>query len=254
MLILHIPHATTCIPDAALAGYTVSEDALAEEQRKLTDWFTDQLFTTACPDAEAIVFPYSRLFIDVERFASDADEPMAARGMGVFYTQTTDGSPLRKAPTAQEREAWLKIYDTHHREMDRAVARALDQYGRALIIDCHSFPEYCLPCHNYASPSDIAYCIGTDPYHSPEWLAAQLDAALRTLSPAGRVVRNQPFSGAFVPTRYYRRDPRVHSIMIEVNRHFYMDESTATKHAGFHTTQRQLAEALQLLTATPPKR
>ncbi len=89
MLLLHIPHAATAIPQAALAHYKLSPEALRQEQLKLTDWFTDELFTNGSQDERAIIFPFSRLFVDVERFANDADEPMAARGMGVFYTKTT---------------------------------------------------------------------------------------------------------------------------------------------------------------------
>ena len=35
---------------------------------------------------------------------------------------------------------------------------------------------------------------------------------------------NRPFSGSIVPSRYYGRDRRVASIMVEVNRSLYMDE------------------------------
>jgi hypothetical protein len=41
------------------------------------------------------VFPVSRLVVDPERFVDDATEPMAACGMGVIYTQTSQRMPLR---------------------------------------------------------------------------------------------------------------------------------------------------------------
>jgi N-formylglutamate amidohydrolase len=40
------------------------------------------------------------------------------------------------------------------------------------------------------------------------------------------VALNTPFAGALVPLERYRQDQRVHSVMIEVRRDLYMDEST----------------------------
>ena len=37
---------------------------------------------------------------------------------------------------------------------------------------------------------------------------------------------NAPFAGALVPLSRYRRDRRVASVMVEVNRRLYMDETT----------------------------
>ena len=37
---------------------------------------------------------------------------------------------------------------------------------------------------------------------------------------------NEPFGGSFVTSRHYHRDPRVKSMVIEVKRSNYMDEST----------------------------
>ncbi|QIA06473.1 N-formylglutamate amidohydrolase [Draconibacterium halophilum] len=63
-LILHIPHASTQIPD--YTGFLLSSEALQEEILKLTDWYTDELF--ANKRDEAIIAPFSRVFCDVERF------------------------------------------------------------------------------------------------------------------------------------------------------------------------------------------
>ena len=47
------------------------------------------------------------------------------------------------------------------------------------------------------------------------------------------VKRNSPFAGTMVPMKYYRKDKRVTSVMIEVNRRLYMDEVTGEKLPGF---------------------
>ena len=44
-------------------------------------------------EANAIIFNYSRLLVDVERFADDALETKSERGMGVIYS---NGHALNK--------------------------------------------------------------------------------------------------------------------------------------------------------------
>jgi hypothetical protein len=45
-----------------------------------------------------VIFPLSRLVGDVGRIIVDENEPMAVRGMGVIYTRTSMGGPLRDQP------------------------------------------------------------------------------------------------------------------------------------------------------------
>jgi N-formylglutamate deformylase len=237
-IILHIPHASTAIPSPWRGQYVLDDVKLDEELKKLTDWFTDELFFDPKGHYPKITFPYSRLLVDVERFADDALEPMAACGMGVFYTKTTDGCALREKPAGEQASALMQLYHGHQAMVAHSVEAALARYGKAVIIDCHSFPENALPCHDYASPSDIAFCVGTDPEHTPKWLSDWLLKALE--SPLGKVTLNTPFSGAFVPSRYYGKDKHVYSVMIEVNRGLYMNEETGTKSERFELVRKHL--------------
>ncbi len=135
-LILHIPHASTQIPDRR--GFLLSGEALQEEILKLTDWYTDELF--ANNQDEAVIAPFSRVFCDVERFTDDSLEPMAKYGMGVLYEKTDEGKPMRHVSAALRFEVVEKYYNEHHQGLTEAVERQLKQYNRALLIDCHSFP------------------------------------------------------------------------------------------------------------------
>jgi len=63
----------------------LSDADLASELLKLADAYTDELFTH--PDATPMVFPLSRLLVDVERFPDDDQEPMVQGRHGVVvYT------------------------------------------------------------------------------------------------------------------------------------------------------------------------
>ncbi len=77
-IILHIPHSSLTIPEEALHQYETS--FLQEEFLLMTDRYTDELFGLPYT---SIVFPYSRLFCDVERFRDDSLEEMAQKGMSL---------------------------------------------------------------------------------------------------------------------------------------------------------------------------
>ncbi len=223
-IVLHIPHASAVIPDEERGAFTVSDAELTREVLLMTDHHTDALFQGALPGFHAEAFPVSRLVVDPERFPDDANEPMAAKGMGAVYTTRQDGAPLRRPPSADERRRLLETYyHPHHAALERAVGDRLRTEGRCLVLDCHSFPSKPLPYED-AALRRPEICIGTDGFHTPPPL---IESALDAFDAAGfDVARDEPFAGALVPTAFYRRDARVAALMVEVRRDLYMDEAT----------------------------
>jgi N-formylglutamate deformylase len=82
--VLHIPHSSRHVPPEERQAIRLDDTALHTELLRMTDGYTDELFPVTAIEAGRIVFPVSRLVCDVERFSSDEDEPMAARGMGAI--------------------------------------------------------------------------------------------------------------------------------------------------------------------------
>jgi N-formylglutamate amidohydrolase len=91
-MILHIPHSSRHIPEALRNQYVLDDHAMEEELTRVTDAFTDELFDY--PHARRVIFPVSRLVVDVERFSRDRDEPMSRVGQGMIYTKTCLGGEL----------------------------------------------------------------------------------------------------------------------------------------------------------------
>jgi len=240
-IVLHIPHASTCIPEDIRPTLLLDDDAIADELLRLTDHFTDELFGRLIPGAAEIVFPVSRLVVDPERFEDDQLEPGARHGMGVIYTRGTQGQVLRAPPTPEERHTLLeRFYHPHHRRLATAVQERMARCGRCLVLDCHSFPRKPLPTERSDLRSDI--CIGTDTFHTPPPLR---DAAVAAFEAEGfSVLVNQPFAGAIVPTRWHGRDERVSAVMIEVGRWLYMDELSGEKCDHLNLVQERLQRAL----------
>ncbi len=231
-IVLHIPHSSLTIPKEAMHQYDTS--FLQEELLLMTDRFTDELFGLPYT---SIVFPYSRLFCDVERFRDDSKEEMSEKGMGVVYTRTHDNFEYRKLSSHEKSEILTRYYDVHHQNLEELVEEKLRAYSEALIIDCHSFNPYPLP-HENDKTTRPEICIGIDEYHTSKDLVEYLVNAFKQKKYVTKI--NSPFSGSIVPLRYYGKNKNVHSVMIELNRSLYMD-SNGVKSKNFNRLQEDIA-------------
>lgn len=216
--ILHIPHSSTFIPEEYLCGFCSVN--LKKELNLMTDRFTDELFDLPFP---RLVFPVSRLVCDVERFRDDEKEMMSKKGMGVCYTKCHDGKLLRHLTPDEKNRIITGWYDRHHRKFTEMTGQCLEKHGGCLIVDCHSFSPFPLKYEPVQKRNRPDICIGTDDYHTP---AEIRDYLLDSFSDLGYDVGlNTPYAGAIVPIDYYRKDRRVKSVMIEINRSLYMNRN-----------------------------
>ena len=205
---------------------------MEKELTKMTDTFTDDLFVPDFVGAQTIIFPVSRLVLDPERFLNDDQEIMSGLGMGVIYTRTSDGQRLRNSPAIEERmELINRYYRPHHRKLEDCVSACLQNLGRCMIIDCHSFPSIALQYELDQSEARPDICIGADDFHTPDWIIDKLFGEFEKFGYSTAV--NKPFSGAIVPLPYYKKEPKVLSVMIEVNRKLYMDELSGSRNSGY---------------------
>ncbi|MCX6889766.1 MAG: N-formylglutamate amidohydrolase [Verrucomicrobia bacterium] len=238
-VLIHIPHDSTVIPPAELVDFVVSEEALMRELMRLTDWHTAALYAEGVPADEIVRAEVSRLLVDVERFADDRLERCAAVGMGATYVKTCAGNPLRELSAARRAELLDRYYWPHHRRLDEAAADRLARFGRCVILDAHSFPTGQLPTQvGFSAPLEIG--IGTQPGHTSPELRALAEDFFR--AHGFTVGVDIPFSGAIVPNRFFGKEPRVQSLMIEVRRDLYMDQGICERHDGFARIQAVLTE------------
>jgi N-formylglutamate amidohydrolase len=244
-LVLHVPHDSIDVPAEVRGNFLLNDGELLAELTRMTDHHTMALF--AQPKSQAVVVraPVSRLVVDVERFQDDAQEPMAARGMGAVYTVTSHLKPLRRPLSTSERGSLIQAYyRPHHARLEAAVSEVMEQQGRCLVIDCHSFPATALPyelADSAVARPDI--CIGTDAFHtSPELASAFVTAFQRE---GWSVSLNEPFTGALVPISRYQRDSRVSALMVEVNRRLYLRESDGASLPEFDDVARKVRRCLE---------
>ena len=242
-VIFHIPHDSTVIPSEVRDQFVLNDKDLSREIIKMTDHHTYDLIASISSTSQIVKFPVSRLVVDVERFESDCDEYMAARGMGVIYKSTHELKPLRRPMLTAEREHLLsKWYRPHHALLTGAVDKALNEFRRALVIDVHSFPSLPLPYETDLTAYRPEICIGSDSYHSPGEVVDELS---RSFELHGfEVGINTPFAGAIVPAKHYNKDERVQAVMIEIRRDLYLDESTGLLSKSSTYVQERLKSAM----------
>jgi N-formylglutamate deformylase len=248
-MIFHIPHASTAIPPVIRAGIVLSDEQLAEETLKITDWFTDDLLGSHVEEGDTVLlYPVSRLVVDPERFIVDAQEPMAKVGMGAVYTRASGGDTLRLPPSAEERGFLLDTYyRPHHERLSRAVDEELRINGKAVILDCHSFPSKPLPYENDQNPDRPDICIGTDGYHTPRKALNALKE--KCLAEKFSFAENRPFAGSIVPLEHYQKSKNACSIMVEVKRRLYMNEKTGKKSDSFDNCRQLVGRMVAVLRA-----
>jgi len=243
-LLLHIPHDSTDIPPDERGDFLLPEAELRAESLRLTDAHTAALYAEGLPAEDFVRAEVSRLVVDTERFADDAQEPCARVGMGATYVRTADGRPLRALTPERRAELMARHYWPHHRALDEAAAVRLARFGRCLVLDAHSFPTGPLPTQLAFGPSP-QIGVGTQPGHTPPELS---DLVVGFFGDRGYEVGvDVPFSGAMVPNACFGREPRLWSVMIEVRRDLYMDETTGDRHDGFGRTQAVLTELRSVL-------
>ena len=239
-ILLHIPHSSTLIPEENKPDFIVD---LSEELRSMTDWYTDDLFDYP---ATKLLFPISRLVCDAERFRDNCREEMYRRGMGACYTHGCRGTRIRSLSREKEEQILRLWYDPHHESLRDKTAEKLDRFGVCLIIDCHSFHASPLPYEPDQRDQRPDICIGTDAFHTPGSVAERLTRSFSQKQ--YDVAVNTPYAGAITPLEYYRKDPRVISVMIEVNRSLYLDRDFR-KNAAFSSVRRDIAASIDELKA-----
>jgi N-formylglutamate amidohydrolase len=230
-LILHIPHSSTAIP--SLQGYVVHQDILDSEILKLTDWYTDDLFSNTTDIS--VIAPFSRIFCDPERFTDDSQEVMAKYGMGVLYGTLDSGDLMRKVTSELRTFALDNYYHPHHNKLNKAVLKQLKQSRTAVVVDCHSFPSTLLKRALSKIKVTPDFNIGTDDFHTPKNMIDFSKDYFRDLGYSLGI--DTPYSGALVPMEHYKKNKSVQAIMLEVNRRLYLDEPTNEKSENYQKTK-----------------
>ncbi len=235
-MILHIPHSKTKLINNNQHNQhnkdTKYKNASQMAINHLTDWYTDELFEHE--NSERIVFLYSRIWCDVERFEND---PMEKIGQGLYYTHYK-GEKLRDFTDEEYKMVKLE-YDKHHKKLNMLTSKLLSLFSDVVVVDCHSFTP---------NNDDPDICIGVNPSTDYK-LVSLLHDYFKMNNMKTKI--NSPFEGSILPTDF-TASPNVQSIMIEVNKNLYLEHYDAsnnfnTKSVNFNNTKNIIHGALDII-------
>jgi len=246
-LLVHIPHASSHIPPEVRDFFILTDVDLAKELICMTDAYTDELLSgMGITPGVVMVNRLSRLVMDPERFPNDENEVMSSKGMGAIYTKTSSGADLKRPMNTSEKASFInQFYMPYHDCLTKEATRLLETFNQCLIVDGHSFPSKPLSYELDQLSNRPDVCIGTDACHTPRLLQ---DFCMNFWESKGYTVGlNKPFSGSLVPLEYYRKDQRIQSIMIEIRRGLYMNETSGKKNVDFYRLKKVADDFLEEL-------
>ena len=235
-LIIHAPHAGEILPVHREKHPMVTyykRRKISATHNILCDHYTDKLFASTLPSVLQISFPFSRLFCDVERLIND---PLEAKGLGICYdTELFIHYGYNNQVWQLTKEQAVGLYNAHHIALKEATR------GGGLLLDCHSFSEIDnILCPNAHTFKDIDICLGfNDDNSKPDEDTIQFISSFFRLH-GYSIAYNQPFSNAITTGRGC-------SLMIEVNKHCYMNEQTLQITPGYYKLHSELQELYSLL-------
>lgn len=164
-LVVHVPHASTVIPDDSWTEFLVSRPEVEAEALASADLYTDEMARQAWPYARIVEAEVSRIVVDVERYDDDSREEMSEVGRGVIYTCDHQMRPLRRPMVGARREELLERYYRQHWKRLRSEA------ADAVLVDLHTYPAAPWPIERYAHGArpeiDIGFTEGLTP---PSWV------------------------------------------------------------------------------------
>lgn len=198
-ILLNIPHSSNNF----LSDEWIGDDVF-EGVKRWTDHFTYKLFSTSEKfdgRIDFVVGKVNRFTCDFERLLTDDTN---ALGGGIVYKEY--GNSRRMIDNVREYDIIKNIYLPYIEEIKNKLTPS------TILIDCHSFPSDIAP--------DIDICIGfNDDWSKPD--DDVIDCVIDHFSSSGlKVGVNEPYSNTISP----KTDFYYSSIMIEVNKHLYMDQ------------------------------
>jgi N-formylglutamate amidohydrolase len=240
-IICNVPHSGVFIPEGYKKDFILNSEELTYEVKHMADNFTNILYGELLNISSYIKSNLSRLVVDIERFADEDNEPMAKVGMSAFYTKTSSGVILRNI--SEDNSIKLKsIYEKYHNTFTELVKDSLDIFNEVIIVDCHSFSSQVRSYESDKNQNRPDICIGADDFHTPKILVDILKSNFEELGYSVEI--NSPFSGTIVPLEYYKKDHKVLSVMIEVNRKLYMNERTFSKLDNFNIVASKISRTI----------
>lgn len=244
------PHSGRDYPWSFLRSTQLDEHSI----RTSEDAYVDVLFE----DAPLFGAPFlkagaPRAFIDYNRSAEELDpaliegvrrsihNPRVASGLGVVPRVVANGRAIYrgKLPLSEAHRRLTRYWQPYHDQMQTLLDQAHQQFGRSILVDCHSMPHEAVDGITRFGARRPDIVLGDRFGASAD--GDVVDRVEAAFTAAGLcVVRNAPFAGAFITQHYGRPNRGQHAIQIEIDRAIYLDEKAIRPNSDFREFRKLL--------------
>ena len=231
-VVLSSPHAGRVYPTEFIAASIADVTAL----RGLEDFGVDQLIGSVCDHGVTCINNrISRAYIDVNRPVDALDNAMFASPLAAANTTAASSRHVRAGygllprltaarevihrqllPSDEVESRIALVHKPYHQAVQAALANAHSNFGRSLLIDCHSMPS-----HDQHDKPLADFVLGD--LHQSTLDPAIGDLLAKIITEAGySLAWNHPYAGGYITKNYGRAATRQQSIQIEINRRLYI--------------------------------
>lgn len=256
-LVVNSPHSGRDYPERFLKLSRLNERAIRQSE----DAYIDEIFERAPHMGVPMLrahFP--RAYLDVNREPYELDprmfrdplpehfnttSPRIAAGLGTIARIVSENRPIyRELLSLEDATTRIEsIYRPYHKTLQNLLTDTLNQFGIAVLIDCHSMPRL-----NRGNDRTVPDIVLGDRFGT-SCAPVLVDVVETVFAAAGlKVARNRPYAGGHATRTYGRPQYGVHSLQIEISRHLYMHEATLQKHDGFSAMQQVASGVIAALT------
>lgn len=255
-VVFNSPHSGRDYPSRFLAMTRLDHLSIRQSE----DAFVDELFGRApALGAPLLRAHFPRAYLDVNREPWELDpqmfdeplsermnttSPRVAAGLGTLARVVAENKPIYRGRLTLD-DARMRIegiYEPYHRALQSLLSEALDAFGVALLIDCHSMPRLARATDRAGPDIVLGDRYGTT------CASGIVDLVETIFSASGlRVARNRPYAGGYATRTYGRPQHGIHALQIEISRHLYMSEATLERHEGFGIVQQAVERLLHTL-------
>ena len=255
-VILSVPHAGRDYRPELLQAARLSRALLETLEDRLVDRLVWQ---ATAAGATTFVARAPRAEIDLNRDEREIDptliapplppgriiqSPRTRGGIGLIPSRITGVGAIwrQRIPQAELTRRVAEIHRPSHQALDAALQEALERFGAAVLLDCHSMPPR---AHSGAEPqSAVVFGDRHGSSAAPELIEAAVGAA-RGLG--YRTACNAPYAGGYIAGRHGRPERQIHAIQMEIDRTVYLDAELRAPGPGFAAASRLVAAVVSAL-------
>jgi len=228
-ILLSVPHCGSFIPDELKDEYQNDKIGFIDD----TDWFVDTLYSFGPSMGITLLSAnISRWVIDLNRHPES--KPLYSDGRVItglcpatdFLGNSLYNDSREEVSTHEVKRRLKEFYKPYHDEIEKTLNGFVNDFGQALIWDCHSIRDI-VPTIRPDKFPDLILGDADGTTASP----GVIELALGELEKSGlQLSHNTPFKGGYITRHYGRPADGVHALQLEMTKVNYMDDEQKTYH------------------------